>query len=58
MYLRICDTDTSLKFSTSKTEIKVMPEASAHIIDEFEIGKEDMEVYLSNKAFDEGVLDE
>ena len=33
-----------------------MAEASVHITDEFEIGQEDMAVYLLNKAFDEGVL--
>ena len=33
-----------------------MAEANVHITDEFEIGQEDMAVYLLNKAFDEGVL--
>ena len=35
-----------------------MAEANVNIADEFEIGEEEMAVFLLHQAFDEGALDE
>ena len=47
-----------MELQTSNTEIKVMAEANVNVADEFEIGKEDIAVFLLNQVFDEGVLEE
>ena len=51
-------TETFLELQTSNTEIKVMAEANVNVADEFEIGEEDIAVFLLNQVFDEGVLEE
>ena len=56
--LKSLSTETFLELQTSNTEIKVMAEANVNVADEFEIGEEDIAVFLLNQVFDEGVLEE
>lgn len=43
---------------TSKTEITEVAEAKLDVADEFEVGEEEMVVFLRNKTSDEDVWDE